>query len=147
MLIEILENFDYVHWLSIGVIFLLGELLLTSTFLLWLGIASFICALCTFLFEMPHNAQFICFGIASVIGLFIARRFRNKTVQDNVDCSEKHSKLVGYNVIVQQGMIFDNKIKLDGTLWAYISSDEVKVGDKVTVEAVEGNKLVINISK
>src|SRR5690625_7610982 len=76
-------------WLSLGLVFIILELLLPGVYLLWVGIGALLVAVPTWLFDaLPVTAILVilvvCVALAVWVGLQLQRRNQHSSAQVNV---------------------------------------------------------------
>ena len=132
-------------WLAICVASVVVELVTPQVVSIWFAAGAFVCMWLAFIPGLPWWAQIIIFAVLSVVALFalrpVCRRYldRRKTAT-NVD------SLIGKQVRMLSEANFDvlGSAKIGDVVWSVKGKDDAVLpqGAIVTVEAVEGNKLV-----
>jgi membrane protein implicated in regulation of membrane protease activity len=98
------------------------------------------------LFNVPLQVQIWVFVIVSFLSLFLLRKLALskiavKPVPTNTD------RVIGREAIVAEKIPANKqvggRVLVDGTDWAAVCDEEVAIGKTVTVEAIEGVKLVV----
>ena len=142
-ILEMLPLLNYWHWLVLGVVLLIVDLLSFTTFFLWLSFASFLCAGCTYLFSVSYNIQILLFSLLSVASLYLTWQLKNSNSNIKTHIDEKGYNLIDREIKITQDLLLSGKLKVDGTLWSYKCSTSIALGDIIKVSGVEGNYLLI----
>ena len=70
------EDISYWHWLALGVLLMLVEILVPGVVFLWLGIAGVLTGLLLAAVpELDWQVQLVAFAVLSVAAIFLGRRF------------------------------------------------------------------------
>ena len=132
-------------WLAVMVIAIIVEVIVPSLVSIWFVPSALIAMVLSFFFD-NIVVQVIVFLIASIIFIFLSRKFigkAKKSARTNID------SLIGERCIVTEKI--DNihstgKVKLNGMDWTARSVDSnafYEVDDIVYVDRVEGVKLIV----
>lgn len=131
------------HWWVLGFALLIAEILLPSTFCLWLGLSAFITGLAAWLIPGLHwQTEVVVFAVLSFATVLAWFRFRPPT-QPSEDSGLNQR---GRNYL---GQIFElvepihngfGKVRVEDTVWRVAGAD-LTAGMKVRVIAVEGATL------
>ncbi|MDI9624798.1 MAG: NfeD family protein [Methanothermobacter sp.] len=133
---------DYGSWIIIGAVCLIGEMLTTSFFLLWFGVGAFVAAALSY-FGFNFTIQFITFLVVSTVLLGISRPFASK-ISKEPQRRAVADRLIGQTAIVIEDFEdYEGLVKFDGEKWRAKSHDKIKKGDKVTIKAIDGVKLIV----
>ena len=81
-------------WISVGAIFLIGELLTGSGWLLWPAGAAAAVALLT-LIGVTGPWQVVAFAVLAVVATYLGRRFMPPPAKSEVDINDQAPRLVG----------------------------------------------------
>lgn len=144
---EFLQNLQPWHWLCLGVLVLLGELLGASGFLLGIGASAVIVALLKFM--MPGFAwywQFLIFGFLSVVlTLIYWKRF--KKFNEKTEAPLLNSRV--QNLIGRQAPLIkaveagQGKIQIADALWTVSCTQNLPAGTIVRIIGAEGMVLLV----
>jgi membrane protein implicated in regulation of membrane protease activity len=132
------------HWLVIGVVILLLELLGTQGFLLGIAAASFLVGLLGFFIPMSLGVQLSLFAVVAVILTYVYwRRFASfNKASDKPLLNERSHRLIGHRakllVAVEHGR---GKLQVGDTLWTAIADIDIPENTLVEVIAAEGMNL------
>lgn len=135
-------------WAILGMILLTLELLSTSFYFIWFGIAALCVAGLLFLFPpLPLAAQLLCFTVLSVASLLLWRRhFKDnepelRIGQSQDDTIGKVGHLTAAVSPEQNGTIAFTVPVMGSREWAVISDESLVPGEQAEVVAVVGNFL------
>lgn len=140
--------FSWTGWLTLGFVLLALELLAPGVFIMWWGLSALIlAALSAFLPHLGIAYQIPIFAILAIIFSLIWWKYQHgKDKQDDEQTSlnsREHVMIGAKGVIVE---ILENGIargKFGDTTWRVIGTD-LKIGDKVQVQKVEGITLFVH---
>lgn len=144
-----IEYLPYI-WLAIIIFMAVCEIATAQLVSLWFVIGG-IAALITSLFVDDFLIQIIVFIIVTVVSLLLTRPFIKKikkidVVPTNVDrFIGKKGKVVA-EINNELGI---GQVNIEGNIWSARSSDSevINEGEEVTIEKIEGVKLIVNKSK
>ncbi|HIH62484.1 MAG TPA: NfeD family protein [Methanobacteriales archaeon] len=137
---------DYGSWIIIGAVCLIGEMLTTGFFLLWFGVGAFAAAALSYL-GFNFTIQFITFLLVSTVLVGISRPFASR-VSREPERRAVADRLIGQTAIVIEDFEdYEGLVKFDGETWRAKSPDKIKKGDKVTIKAIDGVKLIVERKK
>jgi membrane protein implicated in regulation of membrane protease activity len=88
--------------------------------------------------------QFIVFIVASSVLLLSLRPMFKEYMRKN-EIKTNADALVGKTAVCLKEIKGDGRgeVKIEGKIWTAISNEDIEVGDKVTVLAIKGVKLVV----
>lgn len=130
-------------WIVLAALFLIGEMLTTSFFLMWFGIGASASAVLNYLGFDPL-VQFIAFIIISLILLGVSRPFAQRISKDSPKKAAA-DRLIGKQALVIEEIVPHNGglVKIDGDVWKAVASQTIEDGQTVNIEKIEGIKLVV----
>jgi membrane protein implicated in regulation of membrane protease activity len=140
----------YWVWIAVGGIFLLGELISGSGWLLWPAGAAMLTALITAVAVPSWSAQIVIFVVSAIVATYLGRRFLRPASKGDRDINDPAPRLIG-----QQGHAagaFQNghgRVFVDGKEWAaeLEGGGELAAGAPITVtEIVGGARLRVRAS-
>lgn len=153
MMSELLHGWSHWHWLILGCLLLVLELLGTAGLLLWTGLAALLVGLISWVVPMGTTAQWLLFAIVASVTTFIWWRIQHR--QDSEDDSQRTlnqrmSRYLGRQTrLLQPVENGSSRIKLDDTVWPVRCATALPEGALVkvvtadsiclTVEPVEGD--------
>ncbi|UPQ88629.1 NfeD family protein [Vibrio sinaloensis] len=141
-MIELLQSVNYWHWLAFGLVLLASELLGTAGYLLWLGLSAIVVGVLMTFLPLSWQLQWVAFGVFSLATTWLwwRRQYQSDTESDsNRQLNQKHKQLIGTVIVLEEDLQPGrNRIKLGDTTWAAETPIEMKKGERVVVESVEG---------
>ena len=141
----------WVIWLVIAVIMFIIEAVTTGLATLWFGIGAIV-AMIMDLCGAPVPAQVIVMAVVSIVCFVLCmiwvrpklESLRKKNIQrTNAD------RLIGREgtvIVPLNGIEGKGQVKIDGQVWSAKADSDIAEGIKVTVKAIEGVKLVVEIA-
>ena len=142
----------WVVWLVIAIIMFVIEVMTTGLATLWFALGAIV-AMVMDLCGAPLASQIIVMAIVSVVSFILCmiwvrpklESLRKKNVQrTNAD------RLIGRDGVVivpLNGAEGKGQVKIDGQVWSAKADTDIAEGIKVTVKAIEGVKLVVEIAQ
>lgn len=128
-------------WISIAVMFILLELILSTFFLIWLGIGAVIAGVLNY-FGFDIYIQVCAFIVVSLVLILFSRKFALKITP------EPSKKTTSDRLVGEEGVIikkFDEDegiVKVLGEEWSAYIPGGADVGDRVKVVSIKSIKLV-----
>ena len=141
----------WVIWLVIAVIMFIIEAVTTGLATLWFGIGALV-AMIMDLCGASVPAQVIVMAVVSIVCFVLCmiwvrpklESLRKKNIQrTNAD------RLIGREgtvIVPLNGIEGKGQVKIDGQVWSSKADSDIAEGIKVTVKAIEGVKLVVEIA-
>lgn len=145
-LLQTFAGVEYWHWLALGLVLLLVELVTGTTYLLWPAVAAWATGLAAMIVPMPFTVQLIIFAVSVVLLLLFARPLvRNRLLAGpESDLNEPGRQLTGARgVAVAAFAQGEGRVKLGDTEWRAESDDAINAGDTVEVLGVNGSSLKV----
>ena len=142
----------WVIWLVVAIIMLVIEVVTTGLATLWFALGAIV-AMVMDLCGASLTSQIIVMAIVSVASFILCmiwirpklESLRKKNVQrTNAD------RLIGREGVVivpLNGAEGKGQVKIDGQVWSAKADTDIAEGIKVTVKAIEGVKLVVEITQ
>ncbi len=135
---------NFWHWLVLGLLLMFIELILPSTYFLWLGLAAMLVGVLLWLIPgMSFDVQTILFAILSVSAIFIGKRYlkRHPIESDRPTLNVRGAQNIGRIVTLHEAIVNGvGRVHLDDTLWK-VNGPDLPVNTRVRVVAVEGISL------
>jgi inner membrane protein len=137
------EAFFFAHpfwtWIAIGGIFLIGELVTGSGWLLWPAGAAAVTAVATIVFpNLPGGGEIVIFVAVAIVATYLGRRFLRPPVKDGRDINDPTPRLIG-----RQGEVVGpfkaglGRVFVDGKEWAAELDGGGELAARSKVEVVE----------
>jgi hypothetical protein len=146
-MIELLLPVSHWHWWILALVLLILEAMVSGFFLLWLSVAAGVVGLALLLFpDISWQVQLLIFAVlavASIAGFRLVTR-RNPPQSDQPTLNRRGQQYVGRSFTLD-GPIVDGvgEMRVDDTVWRVVG-DNVSGGQRVRVDAVEGNALRVS---
>lgn len=135
------QGFEYWHWLTIGILLLVAEVMVAGTsFLMWIGFAALFTGVVTFLLPVVWQMQLVIFGVAAVASVLLWRRYvKDVPVQGGDTLNRRGAEHIGRVVRLEEAIVGgQGRIRLDDTLWLARGAD-APAGASVRIVAQDGN--------
>lgn len=141
----------YWHWVIFGVLLMLGEIVITTFFILWFGIAAILMGgLLYFVPDIDLNWQiFIWTVLSSLLALFWFKYLKPLSIDKTKAGLSREAILGEIGQVLQvpheskRGKLRFPAPILGSDEWLIISQDALSEGDRVRVEDVSGNSLIV----
>ena len=139
------------HWLILGMLLLLGEMLVPSFTLLWFGLAGLLIGVVLLLVpDLSFTLQLLIWACASIAFTILWFKYFKPTMTDKTKAGISREAVTGETGIVikvpqneLRGIVRFSMPLLGADEWQFICADACKVGDRVEVIDVSGNTLVV----
>lgn len=144
---EFLQHLQAWHWLCLGVLVLLGELLGAGGFLLGIGASALVVSLIKFTAPgLVWYWQFLIFGLLSVALTVIYwkrfRKFNEKTEQPLLN--SRIQNLLGRQVTLMRAIENgQGKVQIEDALWSVTYTQNLPAGTIVKIIGAEGMVLLV----
>lgn len=145
MLTELLAT-PWWLWLSLGGVLLAAEMLGTSGYLLWSGIAAMLVALLVWLVPMPWEWQGLSFALLTILCALWWYRWlkRSECRQPSLPLNQRGQQLVGRRLTLDTALINGfGHVRIGDGNWRVQSTDDLPAGCNIEVIAVEGITLQV----
>jgi hypothetical protein len=135
---------NFWHWLVLGLLLMLVELALPSTYFLWMGLAALVVGVLFWLIpSMSFDIQTILFAVLSVSAIILGKRYlkQHPILSDRPMLNVRGAQNIGRIATLHEPIINGvGKVHLDDTLWKVFGSD-LPINTRVRIVAVEGISL------
>lgn len=139
------------HWLILGMLLMLGEMLVPSFTLLWFGLAALLVGLLLLLApNLSFSLQLLIWACSSIVFTVLWFKYFKPTMTDKTKAGISREAVTGETGIVirvprdeLRGIVRFSMPLLGSDEWEFICADACKVGDRVEVIDVSGNTLVV----
>ena len=139
------------HWLILGMLLILGEMLLPSFTLLWFGLAALLTGLLLLILpSIGLSIQLLFWAMASIAFTVLWFKFFKPTMIDKTKAGISKEAVTGETGLVIKaphedirGTVRFSMPLLGADEWEFICNHECKVGDRVEVVDVTGNTLIV----
>lgn len=147
---EFITNIGYLGWFSIGLLFVLAELFVPGTYLLWFGFSAFVMGILVSFITMSATETLVCFALISAafsgIGWYVYAKVLNKTkVPEKYkylnDMAGAHiGKVYNLSEDVVDGR---SKAKIGDSFWLVEVGENLKKGDRVKIVDVKEGVILV----
>ncbi len=138
---EILGVFGGWTWWIIGAVLLVGELLATSIFLVWFGLAAITVGLADMFLDLSWQTEIILFVVLSVVYVLLGRHYMKTRVTDEVDhpyLNQRVNAFVGRTAVLHEPIVNgEGKVRIDDALWRVTGTD-APAGSRVLITGGSG---------
>lgn len=143
-----LDAIEAWHWLVLGLLLLIAELLTGSTYLLWPAAAAWLVGLFMLFVPIGWPAQLAVFGLATLLSSLTAGRLirnRKSLRALGIALNESSARLIGQRAQAQGDFVNgQGRLRLGDTVWQGHSAQALRDGDYVEVIAIEGATLSVS---
>lgn len=139
----------HVFWLSLGGILLAAEMLGTSGYLLWSGIAAVVTGLLVWVLPLGWESQGVCFAILTLVAVFLWWRWLTRRKQPPLTevLNQRGQQLVGRRLRLESALVNGRgNIRIGDSSWPVVADSDLPADSEVIVVAVEGILLKIRAS-
>ena len=141
---------DMLFWAGMIVLFILIEVAIPALISIWFVFGSLVALICAALGAVVW-LQIFWFVIVSVATLVLTRPLVKRYV-DSRSVATNADRSIGRAAVVTEridNLAATGAVKLDGVVWTARSTDDavaIETGERVTVRAIEGVKLIVERS-
>ncbi|CAH9018967.1 NfeD family protein [Candidatus Nitrosacidococcus sp. I8] len=143
-----LQTLDYHHWLLLGLLLLVIEVLAGGGFLMWLGFSALSTGLVVFILPWFNwELQLVIFAIGCILSVFIWWRFFRWTVDSkNSSLNRRGSDLVGREAVLKEPIVNGfGYVMIDGVRWQVTSPKDLPEGTRVRL--LKQDDLIFTVEK
>ncbi len=137
-------------WVTIGVICMIIEIFTPGFLFMSFGIGAIITGLFSLIPFIKLPFQILVFAIVTFLVFISMRKFSKKLISETSQETNIFA-LKGKTGIVTKEIPVDGRgyVKIEGEEWSAVSQNntQIKKGEKVLIETVEGNKIIVSIKK
>ena len=146
-----LDSLVYWHWIVLGLVLLILEMLAPGAILMWFGAGAILVGGLLFLFpEMGWQWQILIFALVSLITIFAWKRLRHDNPMDNTDSgtlNQRGKALIGRQVplveAIKNGV---GRVQIDDTFWR-VEGEDLTKGSLIKVIEADGATLKVEKSE
>lgn len=147
VIIATLSGLGPQHWLVLGLVLLIAEMLTGTTYLLWPAVAAFITALISFFGITNWLADVAIFAVLVIaltaFGRPLVARWRKVHAGANEKLNERGKSLVGGHAVVAAFANGVGSVRVNDTIWRAVSDDALEAGQNVEIVGVDGTTLKV----
>ncbi len=134
---------DWIFWLVLVIVLTVVELATTNLLSVWFVISGIVAMILSFFIDDVAIVSTV-FAVLGILLLFttrplLKRYLPTQRVRTNAD------RIIGMHGIVTEEIKKNTvgEVKVDGKKWSAVSSTKIPVGTDVTIEAIDGVKVVV----
>lgn len=139
---DFFHNLTQYHWLVFACVILIFEIFGAGGFMLGFSLAALTVSILIALVAINWHVQLITFALISVIASIAWYVYQNKKdVKDEASTTlnKKENQLVGQKITLEEDLqIGKGRIKFGDTTWPVYTEEELKKGDVVEIDKVNG---------
>jgi len=150
-MMEFINNLEYWHWLVLGLVLIVIEMLAVTAILLWFGIAAGVVGVLMLLMsDMSWQVQFVLFSVLSISTLLAWKMYVKKhPIEEDetyATLNKRGDDLIGRTFTLEESVVNNyGKIRADDTMWKIRCDQDVQAGERVRVSEVDGTVLVVEV--
>jgi len=140
----------YWHWLVLGVLLIVAEIFIPSFTILWFGLGAILVGLALMLGDFDFSLQLLLWTLSSITFTVIWFRLIKPRISDRTDTELVRRSSVGESGLViklptdtTNGKLRFSTPILDQDEWEFTCVSEVVLGDRLYVEKIDGDHLVV----
>lgn len=145
-----LQAMEFWHWLSLGGIFLVLEILTMGFFFLWFGVSALMIGVAMLVYpELGWEWQWSLWCLIAITDLFAWKMVMSKKLSQGIKSDEPNlnkrgDQYVGRSFTLEEGIVNGfGKVKVDDSTWKVECDEDLKAGKKVKVTGVDGTILKV----
>lgn len=144
-LINFFASLQPQHWLVLGLLLLIAEMMSGTTYLLWPAAAAFIVGVLGFtgmtnwIFDITLFAALVI--VLTAFGRPLVRRLRTSNAADQLN--NRSAQLIGGSGVVTAFANGVGSVKVQDTIWRAVSDETLAPGETVTIFAADGVTLKV----
>ena len=134
---------DWIFWLVLVIVLTVVELATTNLLSVWFVISGIVAMILSFFIDDVAIVSTV-FAVLGILLLFttrplLKRYLPTQRIRTNAD------RIIGMHGIVTEEIKKNTvgEVKVDGKKWSAVSSTKIPVGTDVTIEAIDGVKVVV----
>lgn len=137
---------SYIAWAALLIVLCIVEANTANLVTIWFAAGALV-TLIAIACGLPPAWQIPVFIISSVVFLALTRPLIKKKFSPNTE-KTNFDRVIGKTAIVKEDITpdkFSGTVSVDGKIWSAISIDGsvIEAGEKVSVEAIDGVKLIV----
>jgi len=143
-------NIAYWHWMVLGLLLVATELFVPIFVMIWFGASAIAVGLILLVVDLSLVVQMLFWLSLSVLDLvvwfkFIHPKMKNKTLSGmpREQGIGQEGMVIRFGPEIEQGTIRFSIPVLGRDEWQFICREHVAVGDRLVVEDISGNTLIV----
>lgn len=153
-----MENILWWHWIVLGIILIMMELVVPSFTIFWFGLGALVTGLLVALFpEIPLKWQILVFSLSSIgftflwFRLFVPRKKMKSLLMDEKSAIGQTGIAASRALLPgQKGRVAFSVPVLGEESWSYLADEPIETGNRVRVVAVlsqDPQELILKVEK
>ena len=133
----------WIAWLIVIILLTILEVITVNLVSIWFIASAIVSLILSFIIDSFYVefCVFVCLGLILMLLTrpYLVKKLSKKKVPTNLD------RVIGMVGIVTEEItrIKIEEVRVDGKKWSAISDEKIKVGEKVTIEGIDGVKLIV----
>jgi len=145
-----LDSLLYWHWIVLGFLLLVLEMLAPGAILMWFGVGALLVGGLLFLFpDMGWEWQILIFALVSFASIFAWKRLRKDNPNDNTESgtlSQRGKALIGRKIPLVEAIVNGvGRVQIDDTFWR-VEGVDLEKDALVIVTGSDGATLQVEVS-
>jgi len=143
-------NIAYWHWMVLGLLLVATELFIPVFVMIWFGASAIAVGLILLVVDMSLVVQMLFWLSLSVLDLVVWFKFIHPKMKNKTLSGMSREQVIGQEGMVirlgpeiEQGTIRFSMPVLGSDEWQFICREHVAVGDRLVVEDISGNTLIV----
>jgi len=140
----------YWHWLVLGVVLVVAEIFIPSFTILWFGLGALVVGVAALLFDIPLSMQVLIWTLFSVLFTVLWFKWVKPMMVDSSNSQSARESAIGESGQVIKLPAGDTRGRLRFSTpilgkdeWEFSCETEVALGDRLHIQEISGNVLVV----
>lgn len=133
----------WIAWLIVIILLTILEVITVNLVSIWFIASAIVSLILSFIIDSFYVefCVFVCLGLILMLLTrpYLVKKLSKKKVPTNLD------RVIGMvGIVTEEITRFKiGEVRVDGKKWSAISNEKIKVGEKVTIEGIDGVKLIV----
>ena len=133
----------WIAWLIVIILLTILEVITVNLVSIWFIASAIVSLILSFIIDSFYVefCVFVCLGLILMLLTrpYLVKKLSKKKVPTNLD------RVIGMvGIVTEEIRRFKiGEVRVDGKKWSAISDEKIKVGEKVTIEGIDGVKLIV----
>ncbi len=133
----------WIAWLVIVILLTILEVITINLVSVWFVVSGIVSLFLSFIIDsfFIEFMVFVCLGLVLMLLTrpYLVKKLSKKKVSTNLD------RVIGMKGIVTEEIakFKIGEVKVDGKRWSAIADEKIKVGEEVTINDIDGVKLIV----
>lgn len=140
----------YWYWLILGMLLIAGEIFVPSFTILWFGLGAVVVGLLMLVIELDFTWQILVWTTSSVAFTVLWFKYFKPRMIDRTTAGISRDAAIGEAGLVikvpteqARGQVRFSTPVLGNDEWDFICNKSVSVGDRVRIQEISGNTLIV----